>query len=44
VVDDLKKGTYHQVQVQTGLNADGGMVEITNGLSEGQTVVTYLKQ
>jgi HlyD family secretion protein len=44
VVDDIKKGTYHQVQVQTGLNADGGLVEITGGLSEGETVVTYLKQ
>ena len=44
VVDDVKKGTYHQVQVQTGLNADGGLVEITSGLSEGQTVVTYIKQ
>lgn len=44
VVDDIKKGTYHQVQVQTGLNADGGMVEITSGLNEGQVVVTYLKQ
>ncbi len=44
VVDDIKKGTYHQVQVQTGLSADGGLVEITSGLSEGQTVVTYIKQ
>ncbi|MDR3642292.1 MAG: efflux RND transporter periplasmic adaptor subunit [Candidatus Doudnabacteria bacterium] len=44
VVDDIKKGTYHQVQVQTGLNADGGMVEITSGLSEGETIVTYIKQ
>jgi len=44
VVDDIKKGTYHQVQVQTGLQADGGLVEITSGLNEGQTVVTYIKQ
>jgi HlyD family secretion protein len=44
VVDDIKKGTYHQVLVQTGLSADGGLVEITSGLSEGQTVVTYIKQ
>jgi len=44
VVDDIKKGTYHQVQVQTGLQADGGLVEIISGLSEGQTVVTYIKQ
>jgi HlyD family secretion protein len=44
VVDDIKKGTYHQVQVQTGLSADGGLVEITSGISEGATVVTYIKQ
>jgi HlyD family secretion protein len=43
IVDDIKKGTYHQVQVQTGLQADGGLIEITSGLSEGQTVVTYIK-
>jgi HlyD family secretion protein len=44
VVDDIKKGTYHQVQVQTGLQADGGLVEITSGISEGETIVTYIKQ
>lgn len=44
VIDDAKKKTYHQVQVQTGLQADGGLVEITSGLSEGQEVVTYIKQ
>jgi HlyD family secretion protein len=44
VVDDIKKGSYHQVQVQTGLSADGGLVEIVSGLNEGQTVVTYIKQ
>ena len=44
VVDDIKKGTYHQVQVQAGLSADGGLVEIISGLNEGQTVVTYIKQ
>ena len=43
VVDDPKKKTYHQVQVQTGLQADGGLVEITSGLSEGQEIVTYIK-
>ncbi len=44
VIDDPKKKTYHQAQVQTGLNADGGLVEITSGLSAGQSVVTYIKQ
>jgi HlyD family secretion protein len=44
VIDDQKKLTYHQVQVQTGLSADGGLVEITSGLNEGQQVVTFIKQ
>lgn len=44
VVDNLSTKTYHLVPVQTGISADGGMLEITNGLTEGQTVVTYLKQ
>ncbi len=43
VVDDIKKKTYHQVEVKTGLLADGGLVEIVSGLSEGQTVVTFIK-
>jgi HlyD family secretion protein len=43
VIDDLKKQTYHNVVVQTGLQADGGLTEITSGLSEGQTVITYMK-
>jgi len=42
VIDNDKTKTYHQVQVQTGLQADGGLVEITSGLSEGQEIVTYI--
>ena len=44
IIDNDKTKTYHQVQVQTGLQADGGLVEITSGLSEGQEIVTYIKQ
>lgn len=44
VVDDAKKKTYHEVEVGTGLQADGGLVEIVSGLREGQEVVTYIKQ
>ena len=44
VIDDPKKLTYHQVQVQTGLSADGGLIEITSGLNEGQQIVTFIKQ
>lgn len=43
VIDDPKNKTYHQVQVQTGLQADGGLVEITSGLKDGQEIVTYMK-
>ena len=43
VIDDPKNKTYHQVQVQTGLQADGGLVEITSGLNDGQEIVTYVK-
>ncbi|MBI3888188.1 efflux RND transporter periplasmic adaptor subunit [Candidatus Nomurabacteria bacterium] len=43
VIDDSKKKTYHEVEVQTGLEADGGLTEITSGLSAGQEIVTYLK-
>lgn len=43
VIDDLKNKTYHEVPVQTGLEADGGLTEITSGLSAGQEIVTYIK-
>jgi len=43
VIDDPKKKTYHEVQVQTGLQADGGLVEIISGISEGQEIITYMK-
>ncbi len=43
VIDDSKKKTYHEAEVQTGMQADGGLVEITGGLSEGQEVVTFIK-
>jgi len=43
VIDDPKKNTYHQVEVQLGLSADGGLVEIFSGLEAGQNIVTYIK-
>lgn len=44
VIDDAKKKTYHEVQIRTGMQADGGLVEVTGGLAEGQEIVTYIKQ
>jgi len=43
IFDDKSDKTYHEVQVQTGLQADGGLVEIISGLSEGQEIITYMK-
>ena len=43
VIDDPKTKTYHQVKVLTGLQADGGLVEILDGLNNGQEVVTLIK-
>ncbi|HVY67803.1 MAG TPA: efflux RND transporter periplasmic adaptor subunit [Patescibacteria group bacterium] len=41
-ITDSKKKSYEQVPVTTGLEADGGLTEITSGLSEGDEVVTYI--
>lgn len=43
VIDDPKNLTFHEVEVKTGLQADGGLVEILSGLNEGQEIVTYMK-
>jgi multidrug efflux pump subunit AcrA (membrane-fusion protein) len=44
VVTNSKKGLYEDRQVKTGLEGDGGLVEILSGLSEGEEVVTLIKQ
>lgn len=43
IVDDPKTKTYHQIEVTTGLEADGGEVEVLTGLNTGDLVVTYVK-
>ncbi|MBU3895889.1 efflux RND transporter periplasmic adaptor subunit, partial [Patescibacteria group bacterium] len=35
--------SYQEVKVETGLMADGGMVEIVSGLEENQKIITYIK-
>jgi len=44
VVTDAKTKSYKEESVTTGMEADGGMVEVLSGLSEGQEVVTFIKQ
>jgi HlyD family secretion protein len=43
VIDNSQTKTYHQVQITTGLQADGGLVEVLSGLTEGQEIVTLIK-
>ncbi len=43
IIDDPKTKTYHQVEVTTGLEADGGEVEVLSGLTTDNQVVTYIK-
>lgn len=47
VVDDTKTKTYHEVEVTTGLEADGGLTQImssTDGkITAGTEVVTFIK-
>ncbi len=44
VIIDPKKKTYEEVEVETGIEADGGLVEIISGLNEGQEAVTFIKK
>ena len=43
VIDNPTTKTYHEQKVETGLQADGGLVEILSGLSEGQEIVIQIK-
>jgi len=43
IIDDAKTKTYHEQKITTGLQADGGQVEILSGLSAGQEIVTLIK-
>lgn len=43
IINDPKNKIYSEVEVQTGLDADGGLTEIISGLNVGEEVVIYLK-
>jgi HlyD family secretion protein len=44
VIVDPKKKTFREVEVETGMEADGGLVQIISGLAEGEEVVTFIKK
>lgn len=43
ILTDAKKQSYTETVVTTGLEADGGLAEIKSGLSEGQSIVTFIE-
>jgi HlyD family secretion protein len=44
IVTDTKKKTYTEVEVSTGIDADGGLVEIVGGLQANQEIVTFINK
>ena len=44
VVDNADIKTFREMEVQTGLEADGGVVEILAGLVEGEKIIIYMRQ
>lgn len=44
VLTNKKRGTFAEREVHTGLKGDNGMVEIISGISEGEEVITFLKE
>lgn len=40
----LEDEELKEVEVETGLNGDGGLVEITKGLKEGDMVITFIRE
>ncbi len=44
VVTDSEKKTYQEQGIRTGIDADGGVVEILSGVNEGQEIVTFVNK
>jgi HlyD family secretion protein len=43
LITDPKSKTFKEVEISTGLEADGGLVEVLAGLNENDSVVSYIK-
>ncbi|OGF33770.1 hypothetical protein A2223_00135 [Candidatus Falkowbacteria bacterium RIFOXYA2_FULL_35_8] len=44
IVRVLEQGNIREVEVETGLKADDGLIEIKNGLEPGLEIVTFIKE
>lgn len=42
VITDPKTKAYQERQISTGLEGDGGLVEVIEGLAEGDAIVTFI--
>ena len=43
VLTDAKKIKHEKREVKTGLRGDDGMIEINEGLNEGEEIITFIK-
>ncbi len=43
LLNKIGSNEYHSVPIEEGLQADGGLTEITSGLKENDQIVTYIK-
>ena len=43
LINNKKTKEFEEVSIVTGMEGDGGMVEVTSGLSEGDEFVTLIK-
>lgn len=44
VITNTKNKKYKEVPITTGMEGDGGMIEITSGLSDGEEIVVLIKK
>ncbi len=44
LVTNTKTKDYKEVEISTGMEGDGGMTEVSTGLSEGEEIVTLIKK
>ena len=44
VILDTKKKTFQEQEIKTGMEADGGLVEVISGLKGGEEIVTFIKK
>lgn len=44
IITNSENKTYTEQEITTGLSADGGLVELTSGVNEGQEIVTFIEK